>query len=92
MAAPSRREDEPRRVIEPVPEGSDVFVTVSPGTLPCSSSEGVENAPLFYWSAFTVVIELVTSLRVMLPYPTTTTSSNVWESSSITTLIALWFT
>ena len=65
--APERNEEAPRRVILGVPLGSPDVVTVRPATLPCSMLAASENTPLFNSSAFTVVMEEVTSLRVMLP-------------------------
>ena len=67
MAAPSRREEAPRRVILGEPLGSAEDVIVRPATLPCNMLAASENTPTFNLSALTVVIEDVTSLRLIEP-------------------------
>ena len=56
-----------RSEIEAAPFGSLVLATVKPGTLPCSNWAGEVTTPTFRFSAFTVVMELVTSFRCILP-------------------------
>ena len=67
MAAPSRSDEAPRRVIDGVPLGSPVVVMDRPATLPCSIEAGSVKTPWLRSLAWTVVMLEVTSLRRMVP-------------------------
>ena len=62
-----------------------VNVASSPAARPSNICDILLVAARDIFSVFTVAMEVVRFLRVVVPYPTTTTSSNCFESSFIVT-------
>ena len=65
-----------------------VLFTFNPATLPVNISIGLFIAPCWNSLLSTCTMELESSFLLNEPYPTTTTSSKVCESSAKTTLIS----
>jgi len=71
---PADSDDEPRTRTEiPLPGLPAFWMTCSPAAFPCSAASTLATGTLTRSSLRTVVTALVTSRRLAVPYPTTTT-------------------
>ena len=77
------REEPPRIRIEEEEPGCPVEeATDTPATLPINISWGLTCKPRFFSSGLMAITEPVASFFLTVPYPITTTFSNIWESSA----------
>ncbi len=82
------KEAAPRMLIRSeLPRLPEPVDTVTPATRPCNNSLGVNTGRIFDSVGLKELIAFVTNALRCVPYPTTTTSFNAFESSSKVTLM-----